>query len=150
MIVSHESRSLFVNADTAKKILDRFVPPVKIELPENMAFRLMAKAMKKTSDSVLADEWQEFAGEQPEQLVSVRNIIESSAKRSQQWDKKTVISDEELQSIVPIHPYAALLLKNICQLRLVLTTKEACLIYHKQRYDGCKGDLNGLLANMVH
>lgn len=47
MIVSHESRSLFVNADTAKKILDRFVPPVKIELPENMAFRLMAKAMKK-------------------------------------------------------------------------------------------------------
>lgn len=42
MIVSHESRSLFLNAETAKKILDRFVPPVKIELPENMAFRLMA------------------------------------------------------------------------------------------------------------
>ena len=46
MIVSHESRSLFLNTDTAKKILDRFVPPIKIELPENMAFRLMAQAMK--------------------------------------------------------------------------------------------------------
>lgn len=113
MIVSHESRSLFVNADTAKKILDRFVPPVKIELPENMAFRLMAKAMKKTSDSVLADEWQEFAGELNEQLVSVRNIIESSAKKESTMGQKTVISDEELQSIVPIHPYAALLLKHL-------------------------------------
>ena len=53
MIVSHESRSLFLNAETAKKILDRFVPPIKIELPENMAFRLMAQAMKTTSDIVL-------------------------------------------------------------------------------------------------
>lgn len=113
MIVSHESRSLFVNADTAKKILDRFVPPVKIELPENMAFRLMAKAMKKTSDDLLADEWKEFSGELNEQLVSVRNTIESSARRESTMGQKTVISDEELQSIVPIHPYAALLLKHL-------------------------------------
>ena len=113
MIVSHESRSLFANADTAKKILDRFVPPVKIELPENMAFRLMAKAMKKTSDTVLADEWKEFSGELNEQLVNVRNVIETSAKRESKMGQKTVISDEELQSIVPIHPYAALLLKHL-------------------------------------
>lgn len=104
MIVSHESRSLFVNADTAKKILDRFVPPVKIELPENMAFRLMAQAMKKTSDSVLANEWSEYAQELNDQLTSVRNTIESSAKRESTMGQKTVISDTELQSIVPIHP----------------------------------------------
>lgn len=113
MIVSHESRSLFVNADTAKKILDRFVPPVKIELPENMAFRLMAQAMKKTSDSVLANEWNEYAQELNDQLTSVRNTIESSAKRESTMGQKTVISDTELQSIVPIHPYAALLLKHL-------------------------------------
>ena len=113
MIVSHESRSLFVNADTAKKILDRFVPPVKIELPENMAFRLMAQAMKKTSDSVLANEWSEYAQELNDQLTSVRNTIESSAKRESTMGQKTVISDTELQSIVPIHPYAALLLKHL-------------------------------------
>lgn len=113
MIVSHESRSLFVNADTAKKILDRFVSPVKIELPENMAFRLMAKAMKKTSDAILAREWQEFSEELNEQLVNVRKIIETSAKKESKMGQKTVISDEELQSIVPIHPYAALLLKHL-------------------------------------
>lgn len=87
MIVSHESRSLFVNADTAKKILDRFVPSVKIELPENMAFRLMAQAMKKTSDSVLASEWNKYARELNDELISVRNTIESSAK-NRQWGKK--------------------------------------------------------------
>lgn len=113
MIVSHESRSLFVNADTAKKILDRFVPPVKIELPENMAFRLMAQAMKKTSDSVLASEWITYAGELNDQLTSVRNTIETSAKKESTMGQKTVISDSELQSIVPIHPYAALLLKHL-------------------------------------
>ena len=113
MIVSHESRSLFTNADTAKKILDRFVPPVKIELPENMAFRLMAQAMKKTSDSILASEWDEYFTELNDQLTSVRNTIEVGAKKESIMGKKTVISDEELQSIVPIHPYAALLLKHL-------------------------------------
>lgn len=113
MIVSHESRSLFTNADTTKKILDRFVPPVKIELPENMAFRLMAQAMKKTSDSTLASEWNEYSAELNDQLTSVRNTIETSAKNESTMGQKTVITDEELQSIVPIHPYAALLLKHL-------------------------------------
>lgn len=113
MIVSHESRSLFVNTDTAKKILDRFVPPVKIELPENMAFRLMAQAMKKTSDSILKSEWTEYARELNDQLISVRSTIESSAKKESIMGQKTIISDSELQSIVPIHPYAALLLKHL-------------------------------------
>ncbi len=113
MIVSHESRSLFSNADTAKKILDRFVPPVKIELPENMAFRLMAQAMKKTPDVTLADEWATYSTELNDQLMSVRNIIESGAKKESKMGQKTIISDDELQAIVPIHPYAALLLKHL-------------------------------------
>lgn len=113
MIVSHESRSLFLNAETAKKILDRFVPPIKIELPENMAFRLMAQAMKTTSDSVLKDEWIKYKGELNEDLASVRASIRDSAKKSATLGQKTVISDEELQAIVPIHPYAALLLKHL-------------------------------------
>lgn len=113
MIVSHESRSLFINADTAKKILDRFVPPVKIELPENMAFRLMAQAMKKNPDTILVDEWQEYANELNDQLINVRNVIETSAKKESSMGQKTIISDAELQAIVPIHPYAALLLKHL-------------------------------------
>lgn len=113
MIVSHESRSLFTNADTAKKILDRFVPTIKIELPENMAFRLMAQAMKKTTDATLADEWTIYSTELNDQLTNVRNVIETSAKKESKMGQKTVISDEELQAIVPIHPYAALLLKHL-------------------------------------
>ena len=113
MIVSHESRNLFLNADTAKKILDRFVAPVKIELPENMAFRLMAQAMKTTSDLVLKKEWNVYKSELNEDLASVRASIRDSAKKSTALGQKTIISDEELQGIVPIHPYAALLLKHI-------------------------------------
>lgn len=114
MIVSHESRSLFVNAETAKKILDRFVTPIKIELPENMAFRLMAQAMKTTNDSVLKKEWEDiYKVELNEELASVRAAIRDSSKRGSTLGQKTVISDEELQSIVPIHPYAALLLKHL-------------------------------------
>lgn len=113
MIVSHESRSLFINADTAKKILDRFVPPIKIELPENMAFRLMAQAMKPTSDPLLKKEWDGFKSELNEDLASVRACIRDGAKKNSTLGEKTVISDEELQAIVPIHPYAALLLKHL-------------------------------------
>lgn len=113
MIVSHESRSLFLNADTAKKILDRFVPPIKIELPENMAFRLMAQAMKTTGDLVLKKEWDSYKGELNEDLASVRASIRDSVKKSASLGQKTIISDEELQAIVPIHPYAALLLKHL-------------------------------------
>lgn len=113
MIVSHESRSLFLNAETAKKILDRFVPPVKIELPENMAFRLMAQAMKTTQDAMLKSEWEEYKGELTDDLAGVCSFITSSMKSSSTLGQKTVLSEQELQAIVPIHPYAALLLKHL-------------------------------------
>ena len=113
MIVSHESRSLFLNAETAKKILDRFVPPVKIELPENMAFRLMAQAMKTTQDTMLKSEWEEYKGELTDDLAGVCSYITSSMKSTSTLGQKTVLSEQELQAIVPIHPYAALLLKHL-------------------------------------
>lgn len=113
MIVSHESRSLFLNAETAKKILDRFVPPVKIELPENMAFRLMAQAMKPTQDTMLKSEWEEYKGELTDDLAGVCSYITSSMKNTLRLGQKTVLTEQELQAIVPIHPYAALLLKHL-------------------------------------
>ncbi|WP_373241162.1 hypothetical protein [Mediterraneibacter gnavus] len=113
MIVSHESRSLFLNAETAKKILDRFIPPIKIELPENMAFRLMAQAMKTTQDAMLKGEWDEYKGELTDDLAGVCSYITSNMKHTSTLGKKTVLSEQELQAIVPIHPYAALLLKHL-------------------------------------
>jgi hypothetical protein len=73
----------------------------------------MAQAMKKTSDITLADEWKKYANELNDQLINVRSIIETSAKKESTMGQKTIISDAELQSIVPIHPYAALLLKHL-------------------------------------
>lgn len=115
LIVTHESSSLIHDKDMRKKILNRFVGDVtvRIEMPENMAFRLMAKAMKKTDDPVLFPEWEEYKADLNTELTGVRNVITSSAKKSATMGEKTIISDSELQSIVPIHPYAALLLKHM-------------------------------------
>ncbi len=115
LIVTHESSSLIQDKDMRKKILNRFVGDVtvRIEMPENMAFRLMAQAMKTTDDPVLLPEWTKYKGDLNEGLTSVRNTIIVSAKKHSTMGQKTVISDTELQSIVPIHPYAALLLKHM-------------------------------------
>lgn len=115
MIVTHESSSLIKDKDMRKKILNRFVGDVtiRIEMPENMAFRLMAQAMKTTNDPVLLPEWQEYKADLNNELIGVRNVITDSARKHATMGQKTIISDGELQSIVPIHPYAALLLKHM-------------------------------------
>lgn len=113
MIVTHKSEALFVNRETAKKIMDRFVPTIQIEMPENMAFRLMAQAMKKSEDPTLSAQWTEYAEELNENLQGVRHFIASSAKKGSTLGAKTVISEYELKGIVPVHPYAALLLKHL-------------------------------------
>ena len=115
LIVTHESSSLIQDKDMRKKILDRFVGgvTVRIEMPENMAFQLMAKAMNATDDPVLLPEWIAYKGDLNAELTSVRNTIISNAKKHSTMGQKTIISDAELQSIVPIHPYAALLLKHM-------------------------------------
>ena len=61
--VSHQSEALISDSDKEKtKIIGRFVRPYcSIELPENMAFRLMGAAMrKKESDPLLMKEWQDI------------------------------------------------------------------------------------------
>lgn len=90
LIVTHESSSLIQDKDMRKKILNRFVGDVtvRIEMPENMAFRLMAQAMKTTGDAVLLPEWMDYKGDLNNELTSVRNIIIASAKNTQQWAKR--------------------------------------------------------------
>ena len=113
MIVAHESRNLFRDAKTANKTMDRFEPSVKIELPENMAFRLMAQAMKVTDDLTLRAEWTADKSDLNGDLGEVRRYIISKSASQSRLGKKTHLSEEELQDIVPLHPYAALLLKHI-------------------------------------
>lgn len=113
MIVAHVEKHTFKDANLGKKIFDRFTKPIQISLPENMAFRLMAQAMKVTNDVVMKKEWEMYREALNEDLISVRNSIRDSIKRSSFLGEKKLISDDELKKIVPIHPYAALILKHM-------------------------------------
>lgn len=105
IIVTHKSAGLFSDTDKdQKRILDRFVKPTcNITLPENMAFRLMGSAMLKNEDKVVLEDWKETADELYDRTKESRKLVKTKAN----------ISDAELKNILPIHPYAALLLKHI-------------------------------------
>lgn len=111
MIVTHESHSLIADTQLAKKIDARFVR-AKIELPENIAFRLLAQAMRKTSDLALLSQWEGYKGEINTLLKPVRDAIRASATR-RGGDNNMVVADKDMQEVVPIHPYAAIVLKHI-------------------------------------
>lgn len=104
MIVTHKAEGYFSDGDPdKKKILDRFVPPVHISLPENIAFALMHEAMKVTDDENLAAKWEKNKNSLDKRTMSSRNAVKS----------KIGLSDEDLSNVLPIHPYAALLLQHI-------------------------------------
>lgn len=104
-IVTHKSTGLFSDTDKdQKRILDRFVKPTcQISLPENMAFRLMGAAMSKNEDTAIRKEWQKYSDDLYMRTKDSRDLVKNKAK----------ISDKELKDVLPIHPYAALLLKYI-------------------------------------
>lgn len=104
--VTHKSDALFNDADKMKsKILGRFIKPrCIIELPENMAFQLMGAAMKKKNDAVVEDSWNNDI------MIELRQRTNESRELVK---KATSLSDTEMEGILPIHPYAASLLKHI-------------------------------------
>lgn len=105
VIVTHKSEGLFHDTDSdKKKILDRFVKPTcNIELPENMAFKLMGAAMEKKDDLAFLSEWERDADDLNNRLTDSRALVMKQAN----------ISADELMGILPIHPYTALLLKYL-------------------------------------
>ncbi len=114
VIVTHESDGLIANQSDRSKISNRFIEPrVHIELPDNMAFQLMAQAMKETDDPVMQKEWSQVKQGLNSRLGTVRSRITTGAKKHAKAGSKTILSDDDLQKIVPLHPYAALMLKHI-------------------------------------
>lgn len=105
IIVTHNVTHIFPESDKDwKRTMDRFVQPIcNIELPENMAFRLMGEAMEENQDPVVQDDWQATRDELYDRTHDSRQIVKEKAH----------ITDRELKKILPIHPYAALLLKHI-------------------------------------
>lgn len=104
-IVTHKSVALFNdNDDDRTKILSRFVSPTcNIELPENMAFRLIGQAMEKTDDTDIRAVWDEASDDLNNRMHDCRKQVMECAN----------VTEKELVDILPLHPYAALILKHI-------------------------------------
>ena len=104
-IVTHKSAGLFASSDKEGMLtLDRFVKPTcLIELPENMAFKLMGAAMKLTDDPTVRQNW----------IYARESLFDTTTDSRRLVSKQARITDQELKDILPIHPYAALLLKHI-------------------------------------
>lgn len=116
VIVTHESDGLITNQSDRSKISNRFIEPrVHIELPDNMAFRLMHQAMKETDDEVMREEWAQVKQGLNSRLGTVRSRITEGSKKHAKAGGKTILQDADLQEIVPLHPYAALMLKHIAR-----------------------------------
>lgn len=105
MLVTHVTQGLFHERDQDFiKLNGRFISPHSlISLPENIAFQLMGAAMEKNKDEAVLEDWALALGDLTDRTHESRKLVKSVAR----------ITDKEMVDILPIHPYAALLLKHI-------------------------------------
>ena len=106
VIVTHKSDIFFekTNEDVKTKINGRFMAPhCSIELPDNTAFVLTAHAMQKVEDEQVKKEWDET-------VDTLYNLTNDSRKEVINAAK---VGEKELKGVLPIHPYAAVVLKHI-------------------------------------
>ena len=102
IVVTHESGQLFTTADsTWTKVRDRFIQ-VQITLPDNIAFELIGHAFNIKQAA------------RPDWEVLVDGDLNARVNDSRNAVLKTTNTDQQIMTkIMPIHPMAALLLKNI-------------------------------------
>lgn len=102
VVVTHESGHLFTTADaTWTKVRDRFIS-IEIKLPDNIAFDLIGHAFN-VKDSAKS-QWSIFADDLNERVQNARNKVMEAARISR---------PQVMKDIIPLHPMAALILKNI-------------------------------------
>jgi hypothetical protein len=104
IIVTHESGQLFTSADaTWTKVRDRFIP-VTINLPDNIAFDLISNAFTVKSAAKSSGAWEIMAGDLNARVSSSRAAVMRAAN---------ITNPQVMQTIMPLHPMAALILKHI-------------------------------------
>ena len=102
IVVTHESGQLFTTADaTWTKVRDRFIP-IQIALPDNIAFNLIGHAFNVKPAAKGA--WNVMADDLNCRVSSSRDAVMKAAK---------IADPQVMKDIMPLHPMAALLLKNI-------------------------------------
>lgn len=107
VIVTHMAGSFFSDSDKRTKdafniVYDRFAHKT-IEMPDNIAFRLIKHAMK--IKDVAKDEYEDFADELTSYMPFSRKAVCEAVK----------VDDDVMKGIFPIHPMAALLLKHFAK-----------------------------------
>ena len=101
IIVTHMSGSIFSETDqTGKIVRDRFVRK-EIELPDSIAFELIRHALK--VKDAQKEIWDSLADDLNSRMPFSRKAV----------SKAVNVSEDVLKGMLPIHPLAALLLKNI-------------------------------------
>ena len=102
IVVTHESGQLFTTADsTWTKVRDRFIP-VQIALPDNIAFNLIGHAFNVKPSA--RQSWDILADDLNCRVNASRMAVMKAAK---------IDDPQVMKDIMPLHPMAALLLKNI-------------------------------------
>ena len=102
IVVTHESGQLFTTTDTTwTKVRDRFIP-VQIALPDNIAFNLIGHAF--SVKQAAKSDWDKWADDLNSRVSSSCAAVMKAAK---------ITELQVMKDIVPLHPMAALLLKNI-------------------------------------
>lgn len=107
VIVTHFSGSIFTEKELASAniVIDRFKPQTEIRMPESIAFKLIGHILK--VKEALKEDWDMFAGDLNSRM---------------EWARKKVggylrgVSEQDFKKMLPLHPYAALVLKNIAEL----------------------------------
>lgn len=102
VIVTHQAGSVIDNQDESWKVVQQRFNRVQIELPDNIAFNLIGHAFK--IKPAAADMWDTYADALNSRLSDSRKAVMKAAK----------ITDQKvIKDIMPLHPMAALVLKNI-------------------------------------
>lgn len=102
VIVTHQAGSIIDNQDESWKVVQQRFDKVEITLPDNIAFDLIGDAFK--VKSAAADTWNNCADTLNSRLSDSRNAVMKAAN----------ITDQKvIKKIMPLHPMAALVLKNI-------------------------------------
>lgn len=102
VIVTHQAGSIIDSQDEAWKVVQQRFDKVQITLPDNIAFDLIGHAFK--VKPAAADTWNNCTDTLNSRLSDSRNAVMKSANINEQ---------KVIRDIMPIHPMAALVLKNI-------------------------------------
>ncbi len=102
VVVTHQTESIINSEDQSWSVVRQRFNFAQITLPDNIAFDLIGHAFN--VKPAAAETWNNFAGDLNERLTDSRREVMKAAR---------ITNPKVIKDIMPIHPMAALVLKNI-------------------------------------